>query len=42
LAPGEGSSAPEESEVSDNENAPAGQSETDLPNAIRLLRGPGN
>jgi ABC-type multidrug transport system fused ATPase/permease subunit len=42
LAPGEGSSAPEESEVSDSESAPAGQSETDLPNAIRLLRGPGN
>ncbi len=42
LAPGEGGSAPEESEVSDGEAAPAGQSETDLPNAIRLLRGPGN
>ncbi len=42
LAPGEGSSAADESEVSDSESAPAGQSETDLPNAIRLLRGPGN
>jgi ABC-type multidrug transport system fused ATPase/permease subunit len=42
LAPGEGSSAPEESEASDTESAPAGQSDTDLPNAIRLLRGPGN
>jgi ABC-type multidrug transport system fused ATPase/permease subunit len=42
LAPGEGSSAPEESEVADNEPASAGQNETELPNAIRLLRGPGN
>jgi ABC-type multidrug transport system fused ATPase/permease subunit len=42
LAPGEGSSGPEEAEVSDGEPASAGQSETDLPNAIRLLRGPGN
>ena len=42
LAPGEGGSAPEESEASDGEPASAGQSETDLPNAIRLLRGPGN
>ncbi len=42
LAPGEGSSAQEESEASDTESAPAGQSDTDLPNAIRLLRGPGN
>ena len=42
LAPGEGSSAPEESEASDTESAPAGQSDTDLPNAIGLLRGPGN
>jgi subfamily B ATP-binding cassette protein MsbA len=42
LAPGEGSSAPEESEASDTESAPAGQSDTDLSNAIRLLRGPGN
>ena len=41
LAPGE-SSAPEESEVAENESASAVQSETDLPNAIRLLRGPGN
>ncbi|HKD63961.1 MAG TPA: ABC transporter ATP-binding protein [Candidatus Acidoferrales bacterium] len=41
LAPGE-SSAPEESEVAENESASAAQSETDLPNAIRLLRGPGN
>jgi ABC-type multidrug transport system fused ATPase/permease subunit len=42
LAPGEGSSALEESEVADKEAASAGQSETDLPSAIRLLRGPGN
>ena len=42
LAPGEGSSAQEESEASDTESAPAGQSDTELPNAIRLLRGPGN
>src|ERR1700741_1331729 len=42
LAPGEGSSAPEESEITDNEPASSGQSDTDLPNAIRLLRGPGN
>ena len=42
LAPGEGSSAQEESEASDTESAPAGQSDTDLPNAIGLLRGPGN
>ena len=41
LAPGE-SSAPEESEVAENESASAAQSETDLPNAIRLLRGPSN
>jgi subfamily B ATP-binding cassette protein MsbA len=42
LAPGEGNSAPEESEITDNEPASSGQSDTDLPNAIRLLRGPGN
>jgi subfamily B ATP-binding cassette protein MsbA len=42
LAPGEGSSVPEESEVADNEPASSGQTDTDLPNAIRLLRGPGN
>ena len=42
LAPGEGSSALEESEVADKEAGSAGQSETDLPSAIRLLRGPGN
>jgi len=42
LAPGEGSSALEESEVADREAGSAGQSETDLPSAIRLLRGPGN
>ena len=42
LAPGEGSSVPEESEITDNEPASSGQSDTDLPNAIRLLRGPGN
>ena len=42
LAPGEGSSALEESEVADKEAASAGQSETDLPSAIRLFRGPGN
>ena len=41
LAPGEGSSVPEESEVAENESASSGQSD-DLPNAIRLLRGPGN
>src|SRR6266481_6214503 len=37
LAPGEGSSVPEESEVADNEPASSGQTDTDLPNAIRLL-----
>src|SRR6202046_1795679 len=42
LAPGEGRSALEESEVADKEAGSAGQSETDLPSAIRLLRGPGN
>jgi subfamily B ATP-binding cassette protein MsbA len=42
LAPGEGSSAPEDSEAADGEPASAGQSEPDLPNAIRLLRGPSN
>jgi ABC-type multidrug transport system fused ATPase/permease subunit len=42
LAPGEGSSALEESEVADKEAGLAGQSETDLPSAIRLFRGPGN
>jgi len=42
LAPGEGSSALEESEVADKEAGSAGQNETDLPSAIRLLRGPGN
>jgi subfamily B ATP-binding cassette protein MsbA len=42
LAPGEGSSTPEDSEAADGEPASAGQSDTDLPNAIRLLRGPGN
>ncbi len=42
LAPGEGSSVPEESGVAENESASSGQSDTDLPNAIRLLRGPSN
>ena len=42
LAPGEGSSVLEESEVADHEPASSGQTDTDLPNAIRLLRGPGN
>jgi subfamily B ATP-binding cassette protein MsbA len=42
LAPGEGSAASEESEIAEGESASAAQGETDLPNAIRLLRGPGN
>jgi subfamily B ATP-binding cassette protein MsbA len=42
LAPGEGSSASEESEIAEGEGASSSQSDTDLPNAIRLLRGPGN
>ena len=42
LAPGEGSSASEESEITESEGASSSQSDTDLPNAIRLLRGPGN
>ena len=42
LAPGESNSSPEESEIADNEPASSGQTDTDLPNAIRLLRGPGN
>ena len=42
LAPGESNSSPEESEIADNEPASSGQGDTDLPNAIRLLRGPGN
>src|ERR1700746_3550872 len=42
LAPGESNSSLEESEIADNEPASSGQSDTDLPNAIRLLRGPGN
>lgn len=42
LAPGEGSSASEESEIAESEGASSSQSDTDLPNAIRLLRGPGN
>jgi len=41
LAPGEGS-VTEEAEISENEPASSSQSDTDLPNAIRLLRGPGN
>ena len=42
LAPGESSSVPEESEPAESESASTTQGETDLPNAIRLLRGPGN
>jgi ABC-type multidrug transport system fused ATPase/permease subunit len=42
LAPGESNSSSEESEIADNEPASSGQSDTDLPDAIRLLRGPGN
>jgi len=42
LAPGESNSSPEESEIADNEPASSGQTDTDLPNAIRLFRGPGN
>jgi subfamily B ATP-binding cassette protein MsbA len=42
LAPGESGCAAEELEVSENENASSSPSDTDLPNAIRLLRGPGN
>jgi ABC-type multidrug transport system fused ATPase/permease subunit len=42
LAPGEGSSVPDESEIVDNGTASSSQSDSDLPNAIRLLRGPGN
>jgi ABC-type multidrug transport system fused ATPase/permease subunit len=42
LAPGEGSSVPDESEVADNGTSSSSQSDSDLPNAIRLLRGPGN
>jgi subfamily B ATP-binding cassette protein MsbA len=41
LAPGE-SSVAEEAELSESEPASSSQSDTDLPNAIRLLRGPGN
>jgi subfamily B ATP-binding cassette protein MsbA len=41
LAPGE-SSVAEEAELSESEPASSSQSDTDLPNAIRLLRGPDN
>jgi subfamily B ATP-binding cassette protein MsbA len=41
LAPGE-SSVAEEAELSESEPGSSSQSDTDLPNAIRLLRGPGN
>jgi subfamily B ATP-binding cassette protein MsbA len=41
LAPGE-SSVAEEAELSESDPASSSQSDTDLPNAIRLLRGPGN
>jgi subfamily B ATP-binding cassette protein MsbA len=41
LAPGE-SSVAEEVEISENEPASSSPNDTDLPNAIRLLRGPGN
>ncbi|HTP45099.1 MAG TPA: ABC transporter ATP-binding protein [Candidatus Acidoferrum sp.] len=40
LAPGE-SSAPADMEISNGETASTTQNEPDLPNAIRLLRGPG-
>jgi ABC-type multidrug transport system fused ATPase/permease subunit len=42
LAPGEGNSVPDESEIADNGTSSSSQSDSDLPNAIRLLRGPGN
>jgi subfamily B ATP-binding cassette protein MsbA len=41
LAPGE-SSVTEEAELSESDPASSSQSDTDFPNAIRLLRGPGN
>jgi ABC-type multidrug transport system fused ATPase/permease subunit len=40
LAPGEGSCEPGEAESPEEE--PANQADSDLPNAIRLIRGPGN
>ncbi len=42
LAPGEGNSVPDESQIADNGTSSSSQSDSDLPNAIRLLRGPGN
>ncbi len=42
LAPGEGSSAPGELEASDVDSASTSQTDSDIPNAIRLIRGPGN
>jgi ABC-type multidrug transport system fused ATPase/permease subunit len=42
LAPGEGSSAPDEIEAGDGDATPASQADSDIPNAIRLIRGPGN
>ena len=42
LAPGESNSSPDEVEIANNEPTSSGQSDTDLPDAIRLLRGPGN
>ncbi|MGA8143991.1 MAG: ABC transporter ATP-binding protein [Candidatus Acidiferrales bacterium] len=42
LAPGESGSELTENEISENEPASTGQADSDLPNAIRLIRGPGN
>ena len=42
LAPGESGSASSEAEAPESEAASASQNDSDLPNAIRLIRGPGN
>jgi subfamily B ATP-binding cassette protein MsbA len=42
LAPGESGSASSEAEAPESEAASASQNDSDLPNAIRLIRGPSN
>jgi subfamily B ATP-binding cassette protein MsbA len=42
LAPGEGSTVPGDLEAGDGDATSASQADSDLPDAIRLIRGPGN
>ena len=42
LAPGEGGAAPGEHEPADGDGTSSNQPDADIPDAIRLIRGPGN